>query len=113
MISLTGMRFFIEFSSILALVFLCIVHEFTDVTLAKQFNIGVYIYAIYTDNILIFCNFCLDHASNQASFDNVDSTSLHLSVDEEKPPHAIPTFSQASNQPFVKFTPESLEFGPQ
>lgn len=37
---LAGVRFVIEFSSILLLVFLCIVHEFSDVTMAKQLHIG-------------------------------------------------------------------------
>lgn len=64
MISLTGIRFLIEFSSILVLAFLCIMHEFTDVTLAKQFNI--------------------DHTSNHANFDDIESeSSLHLPPDDE------------------------------
>lgn len=44
MLSLTGIsiRFLIEFSSLFLLVFLCIMHEFTDVTLAKQFTLGLF-----------------------------------------------------------------------
>lgn len=37
---LAGVRFVIEFSSILLLVFLCVVHELSDVTMAKQLPIG-------------------------------------------------------------------------
>lgn len=97
MISLMGIRFVIEFSSILVLAFLCIMHEFTDVTFAKQFNIGKSLPTSLQG--LTNRKFFLDHASNQANLEDVDQTSIYLTSQNAKP--------------MVEFRPESLDFGHQ